>query len=167
MPQICFLMKKGVSLKKTIPSPAPLWKRVCAYLIDALIISVVVVLPLSKLYDKTNLTASSWRDALFLMQQGLTFKTIIVSLAIAIITILYWTLLEYKTHQTPGKMLLNIKVISAREQLAFSQCLLRNLTKFSTVLLFLDTLYMIKAKHRRFCDTLADTFVVEKENKKA
>ena len=78
-----------------------------------------------------------------------------------ILTILYWAVLEYKLGQTPGKMLMKIRVRSLNAQLTFKQCIFRNITKLSFLLLLLDTLYTFKSGNQRFFDTLAQTQVIE------
>ena len=152
-------MKKGDRV-----SAAPLWRRTCAYIIDMLIISVFILLPLSNLYPEE--TTASWKESISMMKQGITKTHIIVSLIMAIVTILYWALLEYKLSQTPGKMLMKIKVSSLTSTLSFKQCFVRNITKISFPLLLLDTVYMAKSKSQRFFDRLAETEIVMQEQVK-
>ena len=147
-------MKKG-----EVNVPAPLWKRACAYVIDALIVSVVILFPLNRLYPQEQ--AASLTEAMSMMQQGFTKTHILAALLVGILTILYWAVLEYKLNQTLGKMLMKIKVRSLNAQLTFKQCVVRNITKLSFLLLLLDTLYTFKSGSQRFFDTLAQTQVVE------
>ena len=83
----------------------------------------------------------------------------------ALIIILYFSVFEYKLHQTIGKMLFRIEVVSAKK-LTFTQCLLRNLSKISLVVLFIDTLYMLRSGSLRFLDKIAQTQVAEQERGK-
>jgi len=149
-------MKKGL-LNKT--NYAPLWKRVVAFIIDWIVIGFIILLPL-KSAGKSKL--SSLSETLQVTPTKLTSEMIIVSIIIAIIMILYWTILEYKLHQSVGKILMRLQVVSKTKKLTFWQCLIRNLTKFSSPLLFLDVIYMlITRSHQRFLEKTSNTEVIE------
>jgi len=126
---------------------------------DALIISLVTAWPAKAL--SSDIIVSSWTD-FWSLQQGMMGKMFSLAIVIAVITVLYWALLEYKLSQSIGKMLMRIKVVSTTgKPLTFAQCLTRNLSKFSTILLALDTLYMFKSGTHRFLDTVATTQVID------
>lgn len=149
-------------MKKSITIPAPLWKRACAYLIDALILSLIIYVPLKKAVP----TAVIDQSALFSPMMYQHVKSIIISfLIVALLTILYWSILEYKTSQSLGKMLMKLKVQSTEKSLTFRQCVLRNLTKISSLFLLLDTLYILKSGTRRFFDVLSRTEVIDVSQK--
>lgn len=147
-------MKKGESKLDY----APFWKRVLAYIIDSTILGLIILLPLK------SSSSSKFRaiyDAMDL-QAEFSFKVVIIGFISALIVILYFALLEYNLQQTIGKIILRIKVISKTKTLTFWQCFVRNLMKFSSPLLFLDTLYILfKRTHQRFFDKIANTEVVE------
>lgn len=94
-------------------------------------------------------------------------EIILASTIIAILTLFYWSFLEYKFGQTVGKVLMRIQVSSVnRKKLTLSQIITRNVTKLSTFLLILDTIYLlIKKKDQRFSETFAKTTVVEEKIK--
>ena len=151
-------MKKG-GLKH-----ASLWKRAIAYLIDSLIIGFIVLWPI-----KSAVKANGFMGMkeIFKAAPVFSLKIGIISLIISIITVLYWAIMEYKLSQSVGKIVLGIKVVSRRKDLVFKQCVIRNLTKFSSFLLFLDTLYMIiRKQHQRFFEKLSDTEVIEVDRTK-
>ena len=154
--------RHNVKKNLSIPMPAPLWKRACAYVIDVLILSVIVFLPLNKLFPTPATEAASFADIMSSINQQMSGKVIIIALLAAILTLLYWSILEYKLGQSIGKMLMKIKVYSATP-LTFWQCVLRNVTKVSTLFLFLDTLYMLKSGTQRFFEHLSQTEVIELE----
>ena len=139
--------------------PAPLWKRVFAYIIDLLIISIVTSLPLRSVYAQSEI--SSFKDFALIIQQEPTGKLILIQLTIGILGILYWAILEYKLSQSLGKMIMKIKVTSTKGKLTFKKCLLRNLTKIDESIVFLDTLYVLKSGSKRFMDKVSKTEVVE------
>ncbi len=95
--------------------------------------------------------------------QELSFSFFVVNMMLALITILYWALLEFKLGQSIGKMAMKIKVVNISEKkLGFAQCLLRNLTKASTFILFLDFIYgVVKKDYRRYFEVLSKTRVVD------
>ncbi len=139
--------------------PASLWKRTSAYIIDLLIITAITF-PLLRSFSTpeeeiTNIATKGTQ----------TLSTTFTGIMTALIIILYFSVFEYKLHQTIGKMLFRIEVVSAKK-LTFTQCLLRNLSKISLVVLFIDTLYMLKSGSLRFLDKIAQTQVAEQERGK-
>lgn len=144
-------------LRKEIP--APLWKRIVAYLIDTILLALILS-PLGS-FD-TNYTSFSE----FIQSFSTTTYTVQFFFSILLILVLslaYWTLLEYKFQQTLGKYLLCLQVISERKQLSFSQCLVRNISKLSNILLLADVLYMFFAHtSQRYSETLAHTEVTSR-----
>lgn len=139
--------------------PALLWKRTSAYIIDLLIITAITF-PLLRTFSTTE------EEITKIVTGGTqTLSATFVGITAALIIILYFSIFEYKFHQTLGKMLFKIEVVSAKK-LTFTQCLLRSLSKISLVVLFIDTLYMLKSGSLRFLDKLAQTQVVEQERRK-
>lgn len=149
------MKKRGLN---NISFTAPLWKRTFAYLVDLFMINLIVVLPFKSYLD--NQIQSE--KILFYSSTAIFYKIFIAVLAIMVISILYWALLEYFLSQSIGKMLFGINVISLEGTLKFSQALLRNFTKFSTPILLIDSLYMLKGRGMRFFEKLSKTKVVER-----
>jgi len=136
--------------------PAVLWKRFLAYLIDVLMISFIVILPLRG-FSSGMPQWSGWQMS---MMRG--WNVIVITLAVAVVTVLYWALLEYYVRQSIGKMVCRIRVQSTGGVLTLRQCVVRNVTKISSVLLLIDVAYMfITHGHQRFVEKLSGTAVVE------
>ncbi|HLC72994.1 MAG TPA: RDD family protein [Candidatus Nanoarchaeia archaeon] len=138
-------------------APAPLWKRAVAYLIDVLVLALVLapLQPMDVSYDSLSVLVEQFA-ILFS-----TFQFIFSILLVLLLSLAYWTLLEYNYQQTLGKYLLHLRVISEEKHLRFSQCLLRNISKLSSLLLFADVLYMLFSHtSQRYSETLAHTEVV-------
>ena len=139
-------------------TPAPLWKRFFAYIIDILIVNLTVTLPfygyLSKFGGDFNLLLNS-------NDKGLAYISIFAVIAL----VFYSAILEYKIRQTFGKIIMNIYVVSVKnKQLAFSQTLMRNLTKPFPIVLLVDVMYMFfKSGNQRLFEVFSRTAVVEKE----
>ena len=148
-------------MKKT-KIPASKTRRFFAYLIDSLIIDLIIVYPFKDLLKSFNLDFN-WNNLSQLTQTGNYGLLLTIGLSIGILSLLYWTLMEWKLKQTVGKMIFNIKV-SSEGNLEFWQALVRNISKPINILLLVDILYMLINKtHLRLFDKLAKTEVIEVE----
>lgn len=146
-------------LKKEFGLHAPLWKRTFAYLIDAILIDIIIVTPFRSILRIKIQTL----DEFYKFLTTNTSVLIISFFTITLLTLFYWTILEYKLEQSIGKMLLKIKVISKTRELSLWQCIVRNLTKTSLLFLLLDCLYLLNKKHQRYFEKLSQTRVIEKK----
>lgn len=144
--------------------PARLWKRVLAYLIDVLLLSLIVFTPLFRPLEN-EFTSGNMLDLFTtFFDHGRTL--FLVSIIAGFLVILYWSLLEYFCGQSVGKLFLGLRVEGIRRrQISFAQAVIRNIPKISTVVLALDTLYLlIVRKGQRYFDVLSGTRVMEGEN---
>jgi len=151
-----------------------LWRRVFAYLIDAIIVGFIIVLPLSSFISDVPEGEFETVFQQMTQERDLTFSYLLNGFLVALFSVLYWALLEYYLGQSIGKMVLGIKVESfikikgkiGRVGLSFRQCFMRNVTKVSTMILFLDLLYGIfKGDKRRFFEVISNTHVVHSNGK--
>ncbi len=137
-----------------IVSPVSLWKRVLAFFIDFIIINLIVVLPFSNFFENIDVYSLDIIGS----------EIIFVSLIIIVLTLLYWVVLEYLLKQSVGKAILNVYVRSKDKNLKLWQCIVRNLTKVSLILLILDSLPVIfKNSYQRFFEKLSNTEVIDGE----
>lgn len=150
------LSKKELNV--LLKSKTPLWKRIIAYLIDILIINLIIITPFKKIINQTP-NIKNISQLYSFLQTSKNF--IYISIIISILTLLYWTIFEYKFHQSIGKMLLNLYVKSKTKKLEVWQCFVRNVTKISLPLLALDCLYLLKTKNIRYFEKLSNTKVIE------
>lgn len=138
----------AVGKKDVYVLPTPLWKRVFAFIIDIFIITLLIETPFTALLRKqTDYASVKGISELYsyLLANPTNSKLLFfVSLLIAVLSLLYWTVLEYKFGQTIGKMLLKLYVVSEKGKLTFKQCLIRNITKLSTFLIILDSIPLLK-----------------------
>ncbi|MBU4502079.1 MAG: RDD family protein [Nanoarchaeota archaeon] len=150
--------------------PASLWKRAFAYIIDVFVINLVIVLPFQKVLDalsngisdKSIFESFAYFSANTAQFQAIFPKLIFIFSVIAILSILYWAILEYKIGQSVGKILFHIYVKPQNKDPTFWQFFLRNVTKVSTFPLILDAMYMIFTRGRqRYFEKISKTFVVE------
>ena len=137
-----------------IVAPVKLWKRVLAFIIDSMIINIIIVFPFSGFFKNVELETINQSGA----------QVFLVGLLICLLTLLYWTVLEYTLHQSVGKALLNIYVRSKNKELKLWQCLVRNLTKVSLLLIFIDSLNVIfKEGYQRYFEKISKTEVIDGE----
>ena len=132
-----------------------LWKRVVAYFIDIVILNLVVVYPFKGFFGNFEEDVSL---------NEFSIEIVMVFLIISAMTVAYWSILEYFLKQSVGKSLLNIYVRSTEKELNFWQCVLRNLSKVSILVLFIDCLRIIfKKEHQRYLEKLSKTEVFDEE----
>ncbi len=138
--------------------PAPLWKRIVAYFIDGVVLSII----LSPL-QPTDITYTSFSAfATHLTSSAFTLQFVVALVLVSLFSLLYWTLLEYRFHQTLGKYFMHLFVHSEGKTLTLSQCLLRNVAKLNAFLLLIDTLYIFFSHQpQRYSETLAKTEVIQ------
>ena len=138
-----------------IVAPVQLWKRMAAFLVDYVLIGIIIVYPFKDFFTKfENYSILNSGKDIFL-----------ATFIIVILTLLYWVSLEYILKQSAGKAFFNIYVRSKdREELKLWQCFVRNLTKVSLIILFLDSLQVIFRKdYRRYFEKISNTEVVDGE----
>ena len=139
----------------TKKTPAKFWKRVVAYVLDLSLINLVAIYPFRdslEQYSNYSLLMSSTADGTV---ATITFIVILLSL-------FYFTAMEYKTGQTFGKMLMKITTVSTKGNLTLRQTILRNVTKPFPIILSIDTAYMFfKRTHQRLLERFSQTEVVE------
>ena len=138
--------------------PATLWKRIGAYVLDSLVVSFVVVLPFQDLFPKDKMTYT-----FFLENPDAIAKMFFLVLITAFMTVMYWSVFEYKFAQTLGKMLMKIEVKAVSGKLTFYNFFIRNISKMSTLLLAIDSWPLLTAKsHQRYLEKVSNTEVAEK-----
>jgi uncharacterized RDD family membrane protein YckC len=163
------MVKRGLNLpkKRSFKGPANLFKRVLAFILDLFIINLLIY-PLASIVRKIVPETTSYMEAYTLLLNNPQYVNILtnISLLIAIIAILYFSILEFKLKQTVGKMVANIYVVSENKELRLWQCFVRNLFLLPFIpfilLWIIDPIYAIFTKeNKRFSDVIAKTKVIE------
>jgi len=132
------------------------WKRFASFLVDSLILSTIITKPLGSLIEKK--APESFADLLSL-DLGNIF---LVASLISVINLIYWVILEYKIQQTLGGLVFGIQARAEKGKLTLTQTILRNLTKLSSIVLFIDVLGILFSKKRqRFTERLTKTITLE------
>lgn len=164
------MMKKlNLPKERTFTGPANAWKRAAAFAVDLLIINLIVLFPFRSLFQKIIPKSASFAEAYSSLNQdselgaAITFLTVVVSF----LSILYFYLLERRLHQSIGKILFNIYVISDNKEFKRWQLLVRSMfliPVFPFILLWiLDPAFLFFTKtNQRLSEILSKTRVVER-----
>lgn len=150
--------------RKTIEVPASLWKRGVAFVIDLLVLDLVVMYPFRKTLTAAPAGSITQTAEFFEQNPELLNSLYTAVIIIGILSLLYFTIMEYKFHQTLGKMLMNLYVT---EKITFWQALARNLFLLPflpfILLWVIEPLYIIFTKeHQRLLEILTKTKVMER-----
>ena len=146
-------------VKKEEIKKASIIKRVLAYIIDSLIITLVVSYPFNNYLKSMNITLK-FTD---LFTTKLTSDLYIIFFTIALLSLIYFVALEYYLKQTIGKIIMRIKIISLNKELKISQVIIRNISKVVDILLFIDVIYMLLSPEKeRLFGKLSKTQVIIK-----
>lgn len=106
--------------QRTFQGPASIWKRVIAFLIDILFIDLVLLWPFESLFKRfmpegyTGINSIRSMQEFFLTSPELTRLVTVATVAMGMLIVLYFTLMEYRLGQTIGKMLMKIRVVSEK-----------------------------------------------------
>lgn len=161
-------MRLNLPKKKSFVGNASLVKRIIAFIVDILILNIFVLGPFRKIFINV-IPSNNFREAYdFLINNRLETNAIQLSVVfIAILFILYFSVLELKTKQTVGKIIMNIYVESKKKELRYWQCIVRSLFLlpfFPFILLWIiDPVYLFFNKdNQRLTEYLSRTKVIEK-----
>ena len=153
--------------ERVFVGPALIWKRIAAFFIDILILNVLVLFPFRALMLKIFPSSYSFSDAYGLLSAGrYAAQLTSISLAISILVILYFFMMESRMGQTIGKMFMKVYVVSEGSGINRWQLILRNIVFipiFPFILLWLlDPLFMFFTKtNQRLTEILSKTRTVE------
>jgi len=142
--------------------PARFWKRGVAYIIDTFIISFIIMSPFSNLLSQ-NTDINTFADFIRALQATFSLQFVTITIVTGILALLYWSFMEWRFNQSVGKILLKLTVRNlTKKPITFTQALVRNLTKLSTIILLIDSIFIIKSKkNQRYFERLSKTQVTE------
>jgi hypothetical protein len=147
-------MKLNLPREATFKGPAIVWKRIAAFIIDLFILDFVIGFPfrslLTKIVPSGDFSVSY--DYLLSNPQITTALTLIMFLY-GFLALLYFSILEYTTRQTIGKIFMNIMVEPTNKEIGYFNYVVRSmylLTVFPFILLWIaDPLFMFFSKDKR------------------
>jgi len=156
-------MVKSVRLATTQASN---WKRLLAFLIDYMIVSIIITVPFDNLINKLIPTNDFAALVSLIETNSLPlFSIFTISFISAIIGTLYFIILDYKLNQTIGKMIMNIFVTPTK--ITKSQAVIRSLGAFFMftfpIMTLIDGIYVYFNKGQRLFEKLSNTKTVEKK----
>jgi uncharacterized RDD family membrane protein YckC len=163
---------EGLSIQFT---PAPIPKRILAYVIDVSIVSMLLYLVLIVVFivgfgGAFGVASLSKGLSDGLMIGGAVFFLVVLLLGTAAVWHGYFCYFELKQGTTPGKKILGLRVIpltSAR--LTMGQVVLRDMFRYIDAVLVLPGLItmLLNAKRQRLGDMAAGTLVIYSKEKEA
>ncbi len=134
------------------------WRRIFAFLIDLAVVDLIITRPLSKLIGEEFNEVS---DLL-----NISLELILISLAIGLLGVFYWAILEYKIGQTLGAMMFKLRAKSLNKGMSFPQAFLRNVSKISVALLLIDSINIFfSEKKQRYFEVISKTATLELEER--
>jgi|SRR3989344_1826845 len=138
------------------------WKRLTAFIVDVLIVNIFIVSPLNDSIEDSLLDINNLSE---LININVSLKLVWISVLIGVLTVLYWSILEYKLSQTIGAMLFDIRVKSVdNKKISFGRIVLRNLSKISTLLLIVDDIHILFSdKKQRYLEKISQTATMEEK----
>jgi uncharacterized RDD family membrane protein YckC len=150
-------------------APASPLKRALAFMIDILIIDFVLMFPFQMLFEKKipGLEGQSFSSLMQIVNQPEYYSLFIASaIAMGMLAILYFASLEYALHQTIGKMIMNMSVVSDIKERRFWQYLVRNMLLIPVfpiiVMWAADIVYIFfNSKRQRLLEVLSKTRTTE------
>lgn len=163
-------MHKSLRLPKPrkMAGNASLIKRGIAFIIDLLILNLLIIYPFKKYLSNLIPEFISFEESYnyILNNPEISYSIYSISIAIAILTIAYFSILELKLGQTIGKKILKLKVISTTKEQKVWQYIIRSLfliPLFPFMLLWLlDPIYLFFNKQsQRFTESLSKTKVIQ------
>ncbi len=159
------MVRLNLPRQATFKGPAALWKRIAAFFIDFFLLDFVIGSPFQKIIGK-YLPMSSFSEAYAYYQSSPeTFASLsIIMVAYGLLALLYFSILEYKTGQTIGKMLLKVKVEADHQN--YFLYLIRSMFLLFLfpfmLLIIIDPVFMMFNKEgRRLSEILSKTRTVE------
>lgn len=138
------------------------WKRILAYIIDSIVISFIIIGPMTASIEN-KFEELSYSKIISQFSSLFDTNFWLVMFFSLLLVLIYWTFLEWKFNQSVGKVIMNLSVENVdKKPLIFSQALIRNISKLSTLVLLIDFLYMLFNKgDQRYFEKLSNTHVIE------
>ncbi len=153
---------------KEFIGPASIWRRTFAFAIDLFIIYFIIIKPFDRIYSKIIPEGMTYEFIKIYFEQNPQLKLMLttISFAIGILIVLYFSYLEFKIQQTPGKILLGLYIIADKDT-KFWNYMISNITFIPVVpfvfLWIIDPIHMfLSPKNQRFMEKINRIMVVQK-----
>ncbi|MBW2977300.1 RDD family protein [Candidatus Woesearchaeota archaeon] len=168
------MQKRGFRLnlpkKQSFIAPASLFRRIIAYVIDFIIIRFTILIPFNALLRKIiPVQEQGYKAVIGYLQNNPSINSllVVISIAMSIMIVLYFTIFEYKTQQTPGKMIMKQWIVPEKEKITAINYLVSNLTFILVfpfmILWIIDLIHAIYSpKNQRFMEKISGILVLQK-----
>ncbi|MAG38722.1 hypothetical protein CMO90_01410 [Candidatus Woesearchaeota archaeon] len=145
--------------KRLLKRDAPILKRLASFIFDLLIINIIIISPFQKVFPIT--TNSSLTEMIAQIQQLVGTNIYISLFFISILILAYFTVFQLKLAQTPGMMLLKLKV---EGKLTIAKTILRNIFVIPFfpffILWIVEPIHLLIRGHR-FLEEVTKTKTIE------
>jgi len=161
-------MEDPLLLLKKKRQPASLLRRLLAFMIDLAILDLVVFFPFKLLIESYIPENIGFVESYRYIAANPNLISILntISIFIGILSILYFSILEYKVGKTIGKMIIRLEVKSELKEKSYWQFLVRSLFLMIvfpfSIIFFVDLFYLLFNKTQRWTERISKTIVVEK-----
>ncbi len=162
-----YIMKKHNRRKKEeFIVPAKLWKRLAALIIDFVLINLILFSPFKNVIGEMIPETTSIQEMFNYIQDNPEVANNInsITLIMASLAILYFSIMERIFAQTIGKMVMHIKVKSLNEKLKLWQCIVRSLyiLPYFNLFIIIEPISLLFTKdNRRVLELLSKTRTIE------
>lgn len=148
--------------RKITVKPAPVWRRIVAFIIDICFFMFVINRPFLIAYFSIMGVSTEQITLSYFMADSQIGKYMLVSTFISsILMLVYFSATESVLGATLGKYLTGIKVISITgSNASIIQALVRNIPKTLIPLFAIDMIGIFGRERQRFSEKLAGTYVV-------
>ena len=153
--------------KRVIQNNAPPWKRVVSFIIDLLIIQFIIFGPFSGVIQNKLPITSDFMQNYALLESNPNFLNELMPMFLILFLLVYayFVIFEFKMKQTPGKIILNLKLVAnKKEKITLIKIILRNFAAFPifpfSLLWIIDPLYLV-ITGSRLSDKISKTSYVE------
>jgi uncharacterized RDD family membrane protein YckC len=162
-------MKEKIKKSKTFMGTASVLKRILTLIIDFFIIYFIIARPFNKIIISLleNIDTVNYTQTIEILNSSPEIVTNIsvIIFFISIISLVYFSYMEWKFSQTFGQMIVGLYVISERKEKSIWQYVLSNLFVFPffpfIILWIVDPLYMFY-NGKKFTEKLADLRMEQK-----
>lgn len=152
---------------KEFMGTASILKRIFALILDVLIINLIIVRPFRSLIYSVIGGASGFNEMIELFKNNQVVLTNLTSIlfVISVISLFYFTIMEWKFSQTIGQMIMGLYIISGEKTIKFWQTFVSNLFIIPFfpfyILWIIDPLYMF-FNGQRFSEKIAGLNIQQK-----
>lgn len=155
--------------KRDFVAPASVWRRLAAFVVDMFIVEFVVLSPFTRILARLVPRGSFFEMFSQAPSSALMSAFFKVSVASSLLVIAYFFYFEYRSFQTPGKMLFGLRLVSRFKDISWWQFFVSNLIflVYIPIVVFqlffvYDVVYLLfSPAKQRFLERVSGLFLVQ------